>query len=225
MELVIERSTGADDAVVVHLTLTSADEAPDAEDAVMLAVNAGADASVWIHGATPVRDEMMRGLGYRSDRTLLQLRRDLPADRSDLVTRPFREFDIDALVAVNNRAFAWHPEQGDMTPESLRATMAESWFTAAGLRVLELDDRLAGFCWTKIHDQPERLGEIYVIGLDPDYTGRGLGGPLTLAGLDWLHDAGLTTAMLYVEADNEPARSVYDRLGFTTHRTDRLWHR
>ena len=46
------------------------------------------------------------------------------------------------------------------------------------------DGRLAGFCWTKVHDDEEPpLGEIYVIAVDPDFVGRGLGRALTVAGL------------------------------------------
>ena len=70
-------------------------------------------------------------------------------------------------------------------------------------------------------DEPA-LGEIYVIGIDPSAGGRGLGRSLTVAGLAHLADAGTPVAMLFVEADNAPARRLYDRLGFTTHHTRRV---
>lgn len=169
--------------------------------------------------------------GFAELRGLHQLRCSLPVDAEAVATRPFVPGqDEEALLQVNNRAFAAHPDQGGLTIDDLAAVASEPWFRPAGIRLYddpEDPSRLAGFCWTKIHEPAApgepALGEIYAIGVDPDHRGRGLGRPVTAAGLHWLATQGLRVGMLYVETDNEPALQTYDRLGFERHRTDRAW--
>jgi mycothiol synthase len=63
-----------------------------------------------------------------------------------------------------------------------------------------------------------------VVGVAPSEQGSGLGRALTAVGLRHLaRDRGLSTAMLYVDADNLPAVAVYERLGFTTHEIDLMY--
>jgi mycothiol synthase len=91
--------------------------------------------------------------------------------------------------------------------------------------------RLAGFCWTKVHEAHDSLsppgepalGEIYVVAVDPDFAGHGLGRQLTLAGLDYLSSKGITEAMLYVDATNAAAVKLYVELGFTVNHIDRAY--
>jgi mycothiol synthase len=172
--------------------------------------------------------ELARALGLSLQREVLQLRRPLPLDEHATVpVRPFVAGRDDATwLEVNNRAFAWHPDQSGWTAEQLTAKQAEPWFDPGGFLLHERDGQLAAFCWTKVHtEEVPPLGEIFVIAVDPAFHGRGLGRELTLAGLDWLAGRGLTTAMLYVEADNDPARHLYETLGFTTHHAKRWWSR
>jgi mycothiol synthase len=74
-----------------------------------------------------------------------------------------------------------------------------------------------GFHWTKVHVDHPGLGEVYVLGVDPGEQGRGLGRALTLVGLHYLAerlDNSHATVMLYTEADNIAAVSMYRRLDF-----------
>ena len=57
----------------------------------------------------------------------------------------------------------------------------------------------------------------------PTFPGRGLGRQLTLAGLDYLHEQGITEAMLYVDASNARAVKLYMDLGFTINHIDRAY--
>ena len=165
------------------------------------------------------------GSDSRCDRELFQMRRELPTGMP--VTIDTRSFvpgvDDEAFLEVNNRAFAGHHEQSDWDLEALRLRAGEPWFDPDGFRLHERDGRLAGFCWTKIH--ADGVGEIYVIAVDPDFTGLGLGKQLTLAGLESLAERGVEHAMLYVDADNHTAVSLYERLGFTTTQSSRAYVR
>ena len=194
--------------------------------AAVESVRAGGDTPRWwVHGAEARHTGVAEEVGLTPARSLFQMRRPLPPDQStDLVTRPFRPGEDDeAWLAVNNRAFAWHPEQGGWTVEVLAGRLAEPWFDADGFLLHERDGRLAGFCWTKVHPATEvdpELGEIYVIAVDPDFVGLGLGRALTLAGLQHLTGRGVEVGMLYVESDNESAVGLYDDLGFEVHQVD-----
>jgi mycothiol synthase len=99
--------------------------------------------------------------------------------------------------------------------------MAQPWFDPAGFLIAEQDGAMVGFHWTKVH--PDGLGEVYVLGVDPERHGGGLGRALTVAGLRYLYDRGLRTVLLYVESDNAAALAVYRRLGFTTWKTDVMY--
>lgn len=185
----------------------------------------GEAVQLWVRQVDEASDKVVCQFGFEPYRDLWQLRRGLPAPKSGLPTRAATKEDAESIVALNGRAFAWHPEQGSLSVEKFLKTMTEDGFSYDGLRLC--DDphaALMGFCWTKIHhDQEPEVGEIYVIAVDPSFQGRGLGKPLTFAGLEWLSEAGLGVAMLYVESDNDPANAIYQAIGFTHHRTDRAY--
>lgn len=185
---------------------------------------------VWAHGDHPGAAALARSLGFTRARALWQMRRPLtdpvaaPRLPDGVTLRAFRPgHDEAAWLAVNARAFADHPEQGRWTETDLRERMAEPWFDPAGFLLAERMGRLVGFHWTKVHPGPPPLGEVYVLGVDPDAHGRGLGTALALAGLEHLRRRGLKTAMLYVDESNVAAVALYRRLGFTRWSTDVLY--
>lgn len=128
------------------------------------------------------------------------------------------------MVAVNKRAFDWHPEQGQLTVADVEETEKESWFDPDGFFLaIDENDRTVGYHWTKVHG--DNTGEVYVVGVDPGAQGGGLGTALTLAGLHHLRTRGVSDTILYVESDNRPAVAVYTRLGFTLAYTNVAYQR
>jgi mycothiol synthase len=200
-----------------------------------IATEGGGPVVLWLLGAGERADEAVAPAGFAPERDLLQMRVPLPLQEAPAWPAGTRArafvpgADDDAWLDVNNRAFANHPEQGGWVRETLARRMAEPWFDPAGFLLAEDADGLAGFCWTKVHPpapgDPENLGEIFVIGVDPSRHGRGLGRALVVAGLASLAERGVRTGMLFVDGANTPAVRLYESLGFTTYRRDRAYAR
>lgn len=169
--------------------------------------------STWSHADHPAARHLAEEYGWRRDRELLRMFRaaghsDVDAP-TDLSLRGFRPGEEGEFLRVNAAAFADHPEQGGLTLDGLHERMAEPWFEADDLIGLWDEDRLAAFHWVKRH--PGGLGEVYVLGVDPAYAGRGLGTVVLGAGLNRL---GVLPVQLYVESDNTRARRLYESAGF-----------
>jgi mycothiol synthase len=196
---------------------------------------------LWAHGELPAAARLAAAAGFSRARALWQMRRSLqtrigrPQLAEGVRVRTFVPGqDEDAWVRLNHRAFARHPEQGAWTTEDLELREREPWFDPEGFFLAEREGRLAGFHWTKIHGGNgtaetghghEPIGEVYVVGVDPDERGTGLGRALTLIGLRYLRERGLLQVMLYVDETNSAAIGLYESLGFTHWDTDVMYAR
>jgi mycothiol synthase len=189
----------------------------------LIAGEGGGHVHWWVYEPTEAHTRVADLVGLSPGRDLWQMRVAIPlAETTDLVTRPFVPGrDEEAWLEVNNAAFHWHPEQGGWTLDDVRHREEEPWFDPEGFLLHERDGRLAGFCWTKLHEEPP-VGEIYVVAVHPDLAGKGLGRALTVAGLAHL-SRHTDTGMLYVDAGNAPAVRLYEDLGFTVESTNRAF--
>ena len=203
---------------------------------------------LWAHGDGPAAAALAAALGFDRSRVLLQLRRPLTTPLPEVVVpdgvtlRTFRPGqDEHSWTEINNRAFADHPDQGGWDVEEVRLREQEPWFDPEGFflaeRTVDGRPRLVGFHWTKVHggqstagdgreqhDHPP-IGEVYIVGVDPEEQGRGLGPALTLTGLRSLQRRGLRDVLLYVDESNVAAVKTYTRLGFVRHATDVMYVR
>jgi mycothiol synthase len=187
----------------------------------------GGHVHLWVAKPTVETDAMAQLCGLARGRDLYQmcLGRPISDEHPRVKTRPFQPgVDEAAWLEVNNRAFALHPEQGGWTLDTILEREAEPWFDPEGFLVHERGGRMAGSCWTKVHHEAEPpMGEIYVVSVDPDFQGLGIGRSLVLAGLDHLGALGMQLTMLYVDAANDPAVSLYRSLGFEVDHVDRAF--
>jgi mycothiol synthase len=153
---------------------------------------------------------------------------------------PIRTFiptlDDQAFLSLNNKVFANYPDQGGWSEDDLKVRLNEDWFEKEGFFVAEDKGELIGFCWTKIHGAHthshngsdldhghDAIGEIYVLAVNPEYKGKGVGRDLTLTGLNYLKYQSLCNVMLYVGVENKPAFNLYKSLGFNEFGSDVMY--
>ena len=192
---------------------------------------------IWAPGNSVAAQTLAASAHFVPVREMLIMARSLdtpilePEPPEGVTIRGFRPgVDDEAWVRVNGRAFADHPEQGHVSLDGLRASMSEPWFDPDDFLVAvgpstgtgSGGEELLGFHWLKQHS--DTRGEVYVLGVDPDQGGRGLGKALLRTGLRHLRDdLGLTEVILYVEGDNDPAIGLYVLNGFTEINRDVLY--
>jgi GNAT superfamily N-acetyltransferase len=137
---------------------------------------------------------------------------------------------LDAIIRLSLRA--WTPVfesiQNAMDLDVYQALYPEDWrvsqqkavesvCTADGIHVWVAMDAgsITGFVAAKL-DLGTRMGEIYMVAVDPDSQGRGIGSALIEFALDWMKAAGMSVAMVETGGDpgHAPARQTYEKLGF-----------
>jgi mycothiol synthase len=121
---------------------------------------------LWAHGDTGRAAALASSLGFDRSRVLLQMRRPLRGPLAaplpevvlpdGVALRTFRPGqDEAAWTALNNRAFAAHPDQGGWDVAEVLLREREPWFDPAGFflaeRTVDGRPRLVGFHWTKVH--------------------------------------------------------------------------
>lgn len=206
-----------------------------------IAKSDGSRMRLWAHGELSSAYQLAAKLGFAKTRELWQMRRSLFAplpkanDASDITIREFKVgLDEKPWLELNATVFANHPEQGRMSAQDLAVRMSEQWFDPAGFLIATQEQSgsevMVGYHWTKVHGGTgshghSEIGEIYVLGVSPDLRGTGLAKLLSVRGLEHLRSKGLPAAMLYVDADNQAAISLYESLGFAHWDTDVMFRK
>lgn len=198
-------------SLLIHAVLTHARE--EYADEVHL----------WAYGNSAAAQRMARDVGFREERTLLQM--SLPGELlpvlseapAGITVRPMEPTrDAYRWLALHNRVFAGHPEQESWDAADLQARFDQPWFSPRDLLIAEREGtaEMVGFCWVKLPTDREAPGEIYIVGVDPEVRGVGLGRYLTRAGLAHMRANNRPGATLYVESENDAAITLYRKLGF-----------
>jgi ribosomal protein S18 acetylase RimI-like enzyme len=151
---------------------------------------------------------------------------------------PYNPHHLDAVIRLSLRAWtpvfeslqnamdadvyqAFYPDHWRVSQqkavEAVCAAEDTSVWVARVVDQLEANDAgsTVGFVAVKLHSE-DSLGEIYMVAVDPDFQGHGIGSALIEFALAWIKDAGMSVAM--VETGGDPghaaARHTYEKLGF-----------
>lgn len=224
-DLVVAAAFAAGDAPV-ELAVHPAHRRRGHATAVLDQLIARGERNFWAHGDLDGARALATTAGLAPSRTLLRLRRPaadpvpVPTPASTVDVRAYEPADLPAVLGVNSRAFADHPEQGSLDVAGFESRAASNWFDPAGLLVAVREGQLVGFHWTKIEGE---VGEVYVLGVDPNAQGQGIARSLLAAGLIHLQNRGVSDVDLYVEAENASALALYAGFGFVEAARDVLY--
>ena len=138
----------------------------------------------------------------------------------EVVVRALRPgADDERYARLINRTFEDHPSPLSWPEEYIREIHARADFDPAGVLLIAATDdpaHLVGLCRTLElpGDDGRRRGELGIVGLLPEWRGRGLGRQLLRWGIAHLRSVGFAEVELTVEARNERALELYRGEGF-----------
>lgn len=124
----------------------------------------------------------------------------------------------DKLTQLQNCAFAGSWGYNPNTVEEITFRVNSSTCSRKDIVIIYEGDKAIGYCWTGMSCEKGipsiRKGRILMLGVAPDYRGKGIGKKLVLAGLARLKSKGLQVAELTVDSENKAACALYRSIGF-----------
>ena len=132
-------------------------------------------------------------------------------------------------VRLENESFQHEWEYVPVKEGEIEAFVRSPSCRADGVIYAVQEGQVVGECWNWIDDEAiartrEKQGDVWCLCVHPAHRQRGVGRALLLAGVQWLRQQGMASAMLYVDGANDRAKHLYEAVGFRTRRTD-VWYR
>jgi GNAT superfamily N-acetyltransferase len=148
-----------------------------------------------------------------------------------LTIREAREDDREVVLRLAART--WEPVFASVNealgPELARRLHGDDWraYHAGELReildsastvtwVAEIEGRVVGFAAARVVDPDRAIGEVRIVGVDPEAQRTGAGRALTTHAEGWLRTQGMAVAFIGSAGDpgHAPARALYEALGY-----------
>lgn len=157
---------------------------------------------------------LVQGEGFTPVRRFLRLslqEENIPSIPPWPPIRPMNLGEEASLASIQNLSFAESWGFQPNTEEDIRYRLSLACCSYEGVFFAELEGKVVGYCWTReLNDR----GEIWMLGVDPVWQGRGVGRALLLQGIHHLRRRGFQRIDLTVDAENAKAISLYHSLGF-----------
>ena len=138
-----------------------------------------------------------------------------------------RHGEEENLTRLQNRCFAETWGYNPNTHEEIVQRLNISQSSPDDVILIYYASKPVGYCWAiACHgddNAAEKEWRIYMLGVDPDYRGRGIGRKILLAGLSHLKKRGIQLAEITVDCENNAACSLYYSVGFK-YWTSSLWY-
>jgi len=182
-------------------------------------------------GSTVAREALSRlGFSYIRRRLVLELDMNRVSSQGAAggspVCRHLEVGEEDKLTLIQNRAFAGSWGYNPNTVETIAHRINLGTCSPGDVILACGGDEVVGYCWTEVIGEGaggRGKGRIYMIGVDPDHRGRGVGEKVLRAGLAYLKGKGVTVTELNVDGENEAALALYRSFGFEIRESD-LWY-
>lgn len=173
------------------------------------------------------RYHLLENAGFRFIDQILGFRRPegvpLPNVSQDVHLRLAQLADEGVVAELSAKSFVRSRFHNDplLSPDQCRRIYSE-WGAnsvrgqaAQWVWVAETDRRIVGFITLKTKEERGiKAGAIDLIGVLPEFSGRGVGQTLVARGCEWLSSQGIPTVQVQTQSDNFAAIQLYTRMGF-----------
>ncbi|MBI4188561.1 MAG: GNAT family N-acetyltransferase [Chloroflexi bacterium] len=179
-----------------------------------------------------VAKEVLSRLGFARVRHFLELRLEISDVRWSELGQATVELchlqpgEEHKLTRIQNRSFAGTWGYNPNTVEEI--TYLLNSISPKDVILAYSGDKVIGYCWTGLVSGGEAKngeikGRLFMLGVDPDYRGGGVGESVLLAGLSHLRDRGISVVELTVDSENGQAYDLYRSVGFELQASS-LWY-
>jgi ribosomal-protein-alanine N-acetyltransferase len=142
-------------------------------------------------------------MGVRPDSLVIQRAAEPDDAASPILFSAMRRRDLDAVVAIEKRAFV-QPWSREVFARELRVPFSK-------VVLARIEGEIVGYACRWLH--PDAV-EIQNVAVHPDWRRRSIGRRLVEIVLDEARAAGVRRGLLEVRRYNRPALSLYRKLGF-----------